>query len=58
MEKDLKKAIENLESFKLSGMKGSFWHKRKKCMWTKELFEREAEKIVNKQFIRDIVDIK
>lgn len=58
IEKDLKKAIEELDSLKVSGMKGSFWHKRKKGTWTKELLEKEAEKIVDKQFVRDVIDIK
>lgn len=57
MEKDLKKVLEELGALRISGMKGSFWHKRKKCTWTKELFERDAEKIVDKQFIRDVISI-
>lgn len=58
MEKEIKTAIEDLESLKISGMSGRFLHKRKSCKWTKELLEREAEKIINKQFVRDVIDIK
>ncbi len=58
MEKDLEKAVEDLKSLKASGMKGKFLRKRKNYNWTKELFEREAEKTIDKQFVRDVIDIK
>lgn len=53
----LKEVKEKLESLKESCKTGTFCHKKKK-RWTKELVEKEVKIIVNKQFIRDIVDFK
>jgi len=60
--REVKEKLEDLkESCPASGGacgEGKLTSKSKPKKWTKELLEREVETIINRQFIRDIVDFK
>lgn len=56
IKQDIKETKDKLSELKESGLKGTFLRKGKTRKWTKELFEREADAVIDKQFIRDIID--
>lgn len=58
IEQTLKEVKERLERLKEACERGPFFYKKKEKKWTRELLEKEAEIIANKQFIRDIVDFE
>ena len=54
----LKSVKEKLEDLKESCATRTFFRKKKERKWTKELLEKEAGIIVNRQFIRDSIDFE
>ncbi len=57
-EEDIKKTKEAIKKLEKKVLQGYYIKKKKKKKWSNDILERDADSIINKQFVRDIVEYK